>query len=766
LPQTYPRARTSRLQLRVQLFGSLGAGLALAAPGAARAQDQEPAEIVVTGHRPLTGIIPERSFESEDVEAYGVGTVGELIAEIAAEDGEDRDEPAFLVNGKRVPGLEGLADLPAEAILSLDVLPTGSGVRLGATPRQRVYNIRLRRELDLATARAGARIATSGGWSSRRGDLAYTHIRAERRITAAAKIRDDGFLLESERAIIQPAGSAIGAGRFRSLVPASDRIDFSLSASDQLADWLSASFNSKLSISSRQSLLGPFAPLGQVEEALDQRGRTLLANSDLSLNASIGTWSGSLFANHAYLRGRTSTERSLPGETDPVLAGNWSTTESLGAQIIAFGPVLELPAGPLVLNLTAGLSRDRIEGRREFQQLITRHSTRLTSSTMTAALEVPIASKGADVLAFLGDLSASGELSRQHVSGFGSFSNHSLSMLWRPVDALTLTGSIGRSSSAPPVASLDEPRLETPNVRYFDPLRGETVDVTRITGGTLALRSQRDVRKRIAANLTPLRSSALRLTAEYSESRTSNLISELPLASLSILDVFPERFIRDSGGRLIAVDARPVSFASRTEREVRTGLMLNLPLGGRSGPAAAVLADDDDDRPEAQSKRARPGVRPRLQVTASHSWLMASKLVVAPGKPAIDLLSRDAVGLGGLAQPRHRVDVTTGYAERGLGMRASAQWRSASFIEASGSTANTLRFEPLTTFSLRGWIQGERIAPASHWLKGTRISLSVLNLTNVRERVVDRFGLTPLAYQSAYRDPIGRSIEIELRKKF
>jgi outer membrane receptor protein involved in Fe transport len=51
-------------------------------------------------------------------------------------------------------------------------------------------------------------------------------------------------------------------------------------------------------------------------------------------------------------------------------------------------------------------------------------------------------------------------------------------------------------------------------------------------------------------------------------------------------------------------------------------------------------------------------------------------------------------------------------------------------------------------------------------MKGTRITLAVTNLTNIRERVVDRFGFTPLAYQPGYRDPIGRSIELELRKKF
>jgi len=303
-------------------------------------------------------------------------------------------------------------------------------------------------------------------------------------------------------------------------------------------------------------------------------------------------------------------------------------------------------------------------------------------------------------------------------------------------------------------------------VRIFDPVRGETVDVTRITGGTFELGRQRDETRRVAANLKPFRSLALRITAEYFDASNRNLISELPPPSLAVIQAFPERFIRDPGGRLIAVDARPVSLASRTEKQVRTGLNLTLPLG-KGGDARAALADDDEEGGEAvRARPARSGLRPRLQVNLLHSWLIASELVIRPGQAPIDLLSASAVGFGGLGRPRHRIDFSLGYAERGLGLRASAQSRGASFLEASGSTANVLRFEPLTSFSLRAWIQGERLAPGSGLLKGSRFTLSVLNLTDVRERVVDRFGVTPLAYQQAYRDPIGRSVEIELRKKF
>lgn len=51
-------------------------------------------------------------------------------------------------------------------------------------------------------------------------------------------------------------------------------------------------------------------------------------------------------------------------------------------------------------------------------------------------------------------------------------------------------------------------------------------------------------------------------------------------------------------------------------------------------------------------------------------------------------------------------------------------------------------------------------------MKDTRLSLSVTNLTDQRQRVADLAGATPLSYQAAYRDPVGRTIGIELRKVF
>ncbi len=87
-------------------------------------------------------------------------------------------------------------------------------------------------------------------------------------------------------------------------------------------------------------------------------------------------------------------------------------------------------------------------------------------------------------------------------------------------------------------------------------------------------------------------------------------------------------------------------------------------------------------------------------------------------------------------------------------------------MQGAGS-AGDLRFPSFATVNVNLFANladrfGGKTAPA--WLKGTRASLGVTNLFNTRPQVRDRLGATPLSYQSAYLDPLGRTISFTLRK--
>src|SRR5205085_7500029 len=239
-------------------------------------------------------------------------------------------------------------------------------------------------------------------------------------------------------------------------------------------------------------------------------------------------------------------------------------------------------------------------------------------------------------------------------------------------------------------------------------LRGETVEVTQISGGNPDIGAQRAANRRLTANLKPFKSLPLQLTAEYSSVRNRDIVTALPAASDLILAAFPERFIRDPNGILTTVDVRPVQFFREYRDQLRTGINLNLPLGhSRTSPKAADAGDDkDDDAAPAPRARAAASAHPRLQFNLSHTLILKSDLRMSPGVDPIDLLSPNAIGISGGSRPRHQLDFSLGYAERGLGVRFTGQYRSKSFLRLTGDgETNVLRFSPLTTLSLRAWAE-------------------------------------------------------------
>ena len=52
------------------------------------------------------------------------------------------------------------------------------------------------------------------------------------------------------------------------------------------------------------------------------------------------------------------------------------------------------------------------------------------------------------------------------------------------------------------------------------------------------------------------------------------------------------------------------------------------------------------------------------------------------------------------------------------------------------------------------------------WLRGTRVTLSLNNAFNQRQRVTDQTGAVPIGFQPGYLDPLGRTVRLSIRKLF
>jgi hypothetical protein len=181
----------------------------------------------------------------------------------------------------------------------------------------------------------------------------------------------------------------------------------------------------------------------------------------------------------------------------------------------------------------------------------------------------------------------------------------------------------------------------------------------------------------------------------------------------------------------------------------------------------ATDADGDSDAPPPpRANAAAGGHATYLQLTLNHSVVFSDKIVIRPDLDSVDLLSGGAIGIGG-GRVRHQLDGTASLTSGGLGVRLGATWRGRSTLTTRlNGREDELRFSPLFIVNLRAFADARRLLPHSPWAKGLRVSLNVLNATNDRQAVRDSSGDTPLQFQPAYRDPIGRTVEIEIRKVF
>ncbi len=143
-------------------------------------------------------------------------------------------------------------------------------------------------------------------------------------------------------------------------------------------------------------------------------------------------------------------------------------------------------------------------------------------------------------------------------------------------------------------------------------------------------------------------------------------------------------------------------------------------------------------------------------------------VLIADGIPRLDLLDGDALSGGG--EPRHGVRARGGAFYDGYGLILFASYVGESRLAGSGLSGSTdLFFDDYVNVSLRAFAdlgQRESLVESVPFFEGSRVGLSVSNLFDTRQNVVDSNGDTPLRYQPFLIDPVGRSFEVEFRKLF
>lgn len=611
----------------------------------------------------------------------------------------------------------------------------------------------------------------------------------------------------AELATTANEASTTDLGRFRTLRPSLRNVDLNASFSTRLTPWLTSTATLRLNRNDNHGLLGlpsglfslgpdnPSSPFSRTvalavfdgSNALRYRSRRDSGEGNLTLNATLGRWRANFNARHSEANFLTSTDRTrssgviaLADDFDPFGAdlGNLvairtdqakSRTNSTTAQVSFAGSPVDLPAGPLQTTLEGRLGWFEIRSQSSFAGPPEERHFRRGEQSVRAAAEVPFTSR-TDFLPQIGELTGTAEYSLVHFSDAGDLNRYALGLTWEPRPPLRLRVATEWAKLPAPIELLGDPVIVTPDIRVFDPLTGDTVDVVQVTGGNPLLLPQTTRATRLSAILRLLPRLGLQLNGELAEIDERNFVSGLPAASAAVMLAFPDRFVRNAEGVLTRVDLRPVNFESHRQTRIRYGFSLNAPLG-RGGRPSFAPAGDEDEEPAQEAAAAAVAAAinnppTRLQLTVNHNVALVDQIVIRPGLDPVNLIKGGAIGIAG-GRLRHQLDATAALTSGGTGVRIGMLWRGGNLLETRiADTTGVLRFSPVLTVNFRAFVDMRRLFPESVWSRGARASLNVLNLTNDRQRVRDPFGETPLQYQSAYRDPIGRTIEFEVRKVF
>ncbi len=500
-----------------------------------------------------------------------------------------------------------------------------------------------------------------------------------------------------------------------------------------------------------------------------------------------------------------------------------------GLDAVANGNLFNLPAGAISTTLKLGAETADFSSRSYSSSLLQDGQTQVGQTERRGAVsrdtlsgqvnvDVPLTSRSKDVLPFLGTLSANFNLAQDHLSDFGTLTTLGYGANWSPIEGVRVIASVTDTDEAPTAQQLGNPSITTPNVRVFDYVRGTTATVTTISGGNAGLVADNNHVKKVGLTLKPWTAKDLSITANYVESRVDNPIAAFPAATAAIESAFPDRFVRDGAGTLVQVDRRPINFARSDRSELRWGINFSAPLkskiqreleayraGTGPNPFEGMQPPGGFRRPDGaggDGPRGGPGAGPgggrdggpggggggrggggggrgfggrggqaggRVQFAVYHTWHFTDRVLVANGGPSLNLLDGDAIGSSG-GQSRHELEAQAGYTNNGLGARISANYATGTRVNGGTIAApETLNFGGLATANARLFADlGQRLewVKAHPWLRGMRVSLSVDNVFNTRQRVTDATGATPNTYQPDYLDPLGRTVRLSVRKLF
>jgi iron complex outermembrane receptor protein len=600
-------------------------------------------------------------------------------------------------------------------------------------------------------------------------------------------------------------------GRYRTLIGDQFNYGVSGSFSRSLPRNISLSVNAYVDRNESKSLTGatstllqlpassPFSPFSRdvsiaryLGTPLRQERESTNANLSASAQMQLGKWRLMSDNNFGWNDSTTDSERRvdtaalqaaisagtlnpfdvLPADFLDEMLSDHATARGYSASSRAqlSGALFDLPAGKANLNTSVQWQQLEQKSRTVGTNNASRN-TRRTDRIANFNLQLPLLGRPASQGFGMGG-QINGNV--RDVTATGPMYTWGTGLNWRYGNRVSMNFGFNREKVSPSPGALNDPVVVIDDYRAYDFIRQETVLVRYITGGNPDLKVEHRDIINVSGNVRPLKDVDFTLNAQYTRTMYKDPMQSLPPPSEDIQAAFPDRYRRDPDGRLFEIDARMVNF-SRTRNEQfrwggnfrrafgvpKTGASPGQPAMSTSGQVITasgqmIMLDGGDGL---------SGAGWRFNANFTHQFQVAYKRLLRPGLPVVDLLSGSA-GFGN-GQSRHRVNSTIGLAHNGTGIQLNGNWTSSSFVNAGTSIApNRIDFGSTLRFDLQAFTNLGTIYPGNKPLQGVRISLSVENVLDFKQRVKDQNGVTPLRYQPYLLNSLGRTISLSFRKAF
>jgi iron complex outermembrane recepter protein len=717
-----------------------------------------------------------------------------------------------------------------------------------------VVNIILAEQVSIFDTELEGGMPTRGTFTRTEANAGLTRIAKGNRFSIYGQYDRTGAITEAERDV-SSSPLPVDEAPFRTLQGRSANALMTLGWSRELPKRVNLSLGGEISRRTVNSLLGlrdgvvtvpassPFARSNVSEDvalgfdelgAIRRRSVVTSFSANAGLTGALGKWQWS-FTNdlsRTAANSRTDGDVSLAalqsavkvGTANP-FASNLSpyltvadndTSRNRSGTMASTGTIsgnpFRMPAGMATVSLKLGYSHTDIDSDARNRGVLTSAKLSRDAGNGLASLSLPLTSRKENVLGVLGDISLQLNAGRTILSDFDHLNQYGAGVNWALSDRLSFSAQYIAEDKAPTLGNLGDPQIITANVPIYDFRTGQTVQISRLTGGNAVLRPEKQRDIKLTLNWRPAKPDGLTFNLEYFRNRSTDVTADFPLLTDEIEAAFASRIARDGNGRLVSIDARPINYARRESDSVRVGIgfrgsfgtpvkaerseletleqqmrraggtppgngqpVTGQPGGGQNGPRP----------PGARGPGGGPGGAPagggpfrgpppadgtgRWDVDLNYTYQIRDLALIAAGTAPLDFLHGDGSGSSGGTR-QHRVELRGGVMRGAFGLRLSGSYQSGSIVEgASGASSSRLDYADLLTLNMRFFLnfdQRKSWIAALPFLKGSRFTFKVDNIFDTAQKITDGTGAIPLRYQGPFQDPVGRYVEIAWRKKF